>query len=204
MRRIPNVRCAALAAIAAGLALMAAGCATTAAAPVSGFQSRVIEAAAPEEVIAAAKRVLREEFGRVSESDGGERLVSAPREFSTTSESGTARDLYGGSSRMRRLAIFNAGGSSRGGALARLRVEVQRLDTERRAALAPEEYRLNAPTGVTPIQTDAGVTARQGASWTFVRRDAALERALLDQISEQLGEASASPASAPAAEPAPQ
>ena len=70
------------------------------------FQSRVIGATQPDDVLLAAQVLLRREFGRLETKPGTRRIVTQPVEFQTSSESGTARDLYGGRSTMRRIGHF--------------------------------------------------------------------------------------------------
>jgi hypothetical protein len=162
------------------------------------FQTRAIGEAAPDEVLAAAQVILRREFGRIDIEPGARRVVSQPVEYQTSSESGTARDLYGGRSTMRRIAHFVA--ARRGtGTVARLRVDVERRDTARQEAFRPDHGRLSDAPGQTPIERDAATTTRQNTVWTFVKRDRRLERALLTELHEQFA---ADPEELEAAQPA--
>jgi len=165
-----------------GMLLLLAGCA--AGLEQRQFATRVIPAAEPDAVVAAADSILRREFGRVRREDGGRLLVSEPVEFSTSSESGTTRDLYAGRSRMRRVATLSA--APRGaGTVARLRIDVEREDTSRREPLRPDEFRLTDSPAATPVERDAATAPRQNTVWTFVKRDLRLERALLDELQDQ-------------------
>ncbi|MBU0617648.1 MAG: hypothetical protein KKI02_08015 [Planctomycetes bacterium] len=148
------------------------------------FQPRVIDEASPDDVLLAAQVLLRREFGRVDIEPGARRIVSQPVEYQTSSESGTARDLYGGRSTMRRIAHFAV--AKRGdGSIARLRIEVERMDTARREAFRPDQGRISDAPSQTPIERDAATTTRQNTVWTFVKRDRRLERALLAELQEQ-------------------
>jgi len=147
------------------------------------FQARLIRGASADEVFAAAQVILRREFGRLDVDQETRQIVSAPRESQTSSESGTARDLFGGPSTIRRVARLRV--SSRPeGALARLRVDIERRDTTRSEVFQPDRYRLSDAPGQTAIERDAATSSRQNAVWTFVRRDRRLERALLAELEE--------------------
>ncbi len=160
-----------------------AGCAETA--RVEAQQQRVIQNAEPDEVLAAAAAILQREFGRVKVDRAAHRITTAPVEFTTERESGTARDLYRGRSTMRRVGYLDVSRSG-GQTVARLRVDVERRDTERQAVMRPRAYRLSDDPGQeTPLETDAATTAQQNTVWTRVRRDRTLERALLDELREQ-------------------
>jgi hypothetical protein len=147
---------------------------------------RVISGAEPEEVFLAAQVILRREFGPLKSEQESRRLTSRPVEFRTSSDSGTARDLYGGRSTMRRTAHFVA--SSRGEeAVARLRIEIEREDTARQAVFQPDrDRRLSDSPSQTAIERDAATSTRQNSVWTYVKRDRRLERALLAELQEKL------------------
>lgn len=149
----------------------------------SRVQSRVIPAASVDEVFRAAHVLLRREFGPLKIEADAHRAVSRPVEYRTASESGTARDLYGARSTMRRIAHFSV--TRRGDdAVARLRIDIERQDTARREVFQPDRYRLSDAPGQTAIQRDAATSARQNTVWTFVKRDRRLERALLAELQE--------------------
>lgn len=148
------------------------------------FQSRIIGSASADEVFRAAQVLLRREFGALKIEPEMRRIVSQPVEYRTVSESGTARDLYRGRSTMRRVAHFAVG--RRGdGAVARLRIDIERQDTARREAFQPERNRLSDAPGRTPIERDAATSTQQNTVWTFVKRDRRLERVLLAELQEQ-------------------
>lgn len=148
-----------------------------------GQQARLIDSTDPDEVLKAAARLLRREFGRVNVVAETRTVMAGPTEYRTTRESGTARDLYRGGSAMRRVGRLNIG--RRGDSvIARLRIDVERQDTARAAAVGPPTGRLSDTPAVTPIERDAATTERQNTVWTFVRRDERLERALLEELQE--------------------
>ncbi len=166
-----------------GAAGFVAGCVDAAA--VESLQQRAIPNADPDQVLAAATTILQREFGRVRVDPAARRIVTAPVEYTTERDSGTARDLYRGRSTMRRSATFMVGRSG-GETVARLRVDIERRDTGRQMVMQPQAYRLSdSPGQETPISVDAATTADQNAVWTRVRRDRQLERELLDELREQ-------------------
>ena len=159
------------------------GCATEA--DTRSFQQqRVIKDADADAVLAQATVILRREFGSARVNPAARHIETEWAEFTTQHESGTARDLYRGRSTMRHMATCDVG--QRGGAtVARLRIDVQRQDTERQAVMQPQGHRLSdAPGHETPIDRDAATTYRQNTVWTSVRRDTKLERALLEELRE--------------------
>jgi hypothetical protein len=162
-------------------ALGLTGCAPGLEAP--RYTTCLIETDDPDRVLQAAEVVLRREFGRLTVDREQRRIESDPREYTSARDSGTARDLVGARSRMRRVASFAV--VRRGsGMLARLRVDLERQDTAQRAASPPDAYRLSDSPAYTPIERDAATTRRQNTVWTKVRRDQRLERALLDELRE--------------------
>ncbi len=149
-----------------------------------GFQARVIQATSPDDVFLTAQIILRREFGPLNIESDARRLVTQPVEYQTSSDSGTARDFYGGRSTMRRVAHLAV--AKRGdGAIARLRIEIERKDTARQEVFQPERSRISDAPSQTPIERDAATTTRQNTVWTFVKRDRRLERALLVELQEQ-------------------
>ncbi|NLG44224.1 MAG: hypothetical protein GX547_13330 [Phycisphaerae bacterium] len=172
------------------------GCASQMA--VTNQQSRLIQECQPEQVMTVAARMLQREFGRVHVNCEALTIETEPAEFVTTSDSGTARDLYRGTSTMRRVAHFSLARSG-SGTLARLRINVERRDTERVAnALMPTQTLGDLPTvSATPIQREAATTERQNTVWTFVRRDRQMERCLLDELASEFAPSAVEP---PAAE----
>jgi hypothetical protein len=153
-------------------------------------------------VLDAAAVILQRDFGRVKVDRAARRITTAPVEFTTERESGTVRDLYRGRSTMRRVAQFDVGRSG-GQTVARLRVDVERRDTERQVLMQPRPYRLSDDPGQeTPIDVDAATTAQQNTVWTRVRRDRTLERALLDELREQFARLTVQPEETEAAVPA--
>ena len=150
----------------------------------TGQQARVIQASDADEVLAAAATLLRREFGRVHIDAEDRTIVTEPAAYDTTRESGTARDLYRGRSTMRRVAHFSV--EKRGDAtIARLRIDIERQDTERMRGFQPETTRISDSPAYTPIDRDAATTERQNTVWSFVRRDQRLERSLLAELQER-------------------
>jgi hypothetical protein len=147
-------------------------------------QERVLEGADPDAVLVAAAQILQREFGRAQIDRSNRRVITLPAEFTTDRESGTVRDVYRGKSTMRRKAEFMVG--RRGGVtVARLRIDVERRDTERQIVMRPQGERLgDSPGQQSAIQADAATTGEQNAVWTRVRRDRKLERELLDELRE--------------------
>jgi len=150
------------------------------------FQTRMIRSTSADEVFNAAQVVLRREFGRLNVEPESRRIVSEPVEYRAASGSGTARDLYGGASTMRRIAELAVVPRDEG-VLVRLRVEIERRDTDRRESFQPEHGRLSDAPGRTPIERDAATTTKQNTVWTFVKRDRAIERALLAELQGKFG-----------------
>lgn len=147
-------------------------------------QSRVIQVADPDQVLLAAAKVLRREFRRMKVDTENRTIETEPVEFSTTRASGTARDLYRGRSRMRRVARFSVGRRGRT-SVARLRIDVERQDTVRVLTMQPPTQRVSDSPAYTPIERDAATTERQNTVWTHVRRDRRMERELLQELSER-------------------
>lgn len=150
------------------------------------FQSRMIPDADPDSVARAAEVVLRREFGRLASESTRRRLLTEPHVYSTTSDSGAARDLYRGPSTLRSIATLLVT-SRDSGSLTQVRVDVEREDTARSEAFQPESYRLSDAPSRTALERDAATSTRQNTVWTFVKRDRKLERAILDEIADRLG-----------------
>jgi len=148
------------------------------------FQTRIIHGATPDDVYQAALVILRREFGKLIIDAPARQIVSAPAEYRTSSGSGTARDFYGGGSTMRNTAHFSVGRKG-DGAVARLRVDIERKDTARQEAFQLEHHRVSDAPGQTPIERDAATSTKQNTVWTFVKRDRRLERGLLMELQEQ-------------------
>ncbi len=165
-------------------------------------EQRVIQSAAPGEVLTAARALLAREFGRVRVERDGRRLVGGPVEYVTERDSGSARDLVRGESTMRRTATCDVGQRA-GATVVSLRIDIERRDTARQIVAQPRSYRLSdSPGEESALARDAATTAEQNAVWTRVRRDRTLERALLDELRERFAprdeETSPPPAAAPA------
>ncbi len=152
--------------------------------------------AAPAQVLSVATLVLRTEFPELRIDSDERSIESNPVQYTTTRDSGTTRDIVGGETRMRRRAAFVVDPVG-GGSVARLRVAVERKDTERRTIASQPRAGFGHPEGASAIENDTELTADQREVWTSVGRDSALERALLDEISAPFEPADAlEPASA--------
>lgn len=159
------------------------GCSNEAA-DVGMQRQRVIRDADRDDVLVQGARLLQREFGNVHLNTAGRRADTPWVEFTTQNESGTARDLYRGKSLMRHRAVLIV--NERGGQpVAQLRIDVQRQDTARQAAFKPRPTPFgDAPGQSSALDDDAGTSYEQNTVWTNVRRDAALENQILDELRE--------------------
>ncbi|RMF79035.1 MAG: hypothetical protein D6744_09490 [Planctomycetota bacterium] len=169
------------------LLVVSTGC--TAPGAARGSLTRHFADVSPDEAYAATQIVLREHFRRVTADHTRMKLESQPVEYRTSRDSGTSRDLYRGSTLMRRTAHASVSGHGDAGATVRLRIEIERQDTRRAEVIRPDENRLTDAPGYTPIERDAATTREQNTVWTFVRRDLRLERELMRQIEARLAPA---------------
>ncbi len=180
MNRAPSVA----AAIVPLLALSwCVGCAS----PEASLRARSVflPGADPDAVFDAARELLRRDFGTVQVNRSTRTIESGPSEFTTRTDSGTVRDLYGGVSRMRRRATMWVL-PRENGTLARLRIVIEREDTERTSAVPRQDYRLaDWPAAQTAIDRDAATSAEQNEVWTFVRRDLRGEQRVLDALASR-------------------
>lgn len=183
MRRIAiGLTCAALL-LSGGLT---GGCASTRT-PTELRASLPITGATPAEVMLAAEEVLGREFARLDVDRQAQTITAEPTEYVASASTGTAGDLYGRRSRMRRTASFAT--ESRGGTTrAWLRIDIERQDTQRSRVMQRTSGRLSDTPGYTPIEEDAATTTEQNEVWTRVRRDRTLERDLLREISDRFAE----------------
>lgn len=169
------------------------------------MQQRTLRGSSVDAVLAEGAAILRREFPRVR-IDPETRSISAdPVEFVSARDTGLAREVVGGRSTMRRKAMMIVG--ERGDAVVvRLRIDVERRDTERQKVAQPRGYRLgDTPGAESPIDEDAATTVEQNTVWTPLRRDARLERELLEELRSKfdadaidVGEDAVRPESAPA------
>ncbi|MCA9243048.1 MAG: hypothetical protein KDA32_03765 [Phycisphaerales bacterium] len=168
----------------AAISLSATGCVDGG----SRFTSRDVEGASPDAVLRAGEMILRRDFGRVTVDHVNRRIDTTPVEAIVGSDTALISDAYGGPTRTRKTAHFEV--SARGEtAVASLRVDVEREDTDRRAYIQPDRYsRLGADwQSDTAVQRDAATTNEQNRLWTYVRRDLRLERALLEELQDTFG-----------------
>lgn len=175
-----------------------AGCASGTSAEPSRAATRVIRDAGSDDVMLAAQDVLQREFGRVSR-DRQAAMRTAAVEFTTTqAAAGGPRDLLR-PTRLRRHA-WCAVTPRDGGALVRLRVDVERQEVRRQPEFAQDSSRRgDSPGAYSAIQEYAATTPEQNSNWVFVERDSRMERALLDQIEDFFVPAEAGAATRPAA-----
>jgi hypothetical protein len=166
----------------AGITMLAAGCGPG---PDRSVQTRVFAQASPDAVFADGILVLRSEFQRLNIDRELRKAVSAPVEFRTASDTGTAPNPLRARDSLRRIATFSV--SKRAdGAVARLRIDIERKDTEHQQVRQYQGSRLSDTPSHTAIDRDAATTQTQNTVWTPIRRDRALERALLDELQERI------------------
>jgi hypothetical protein len=183
--------------------LCVSGCATNALEV--AYQSRQVDGQ-PAQVFDQAVIALHREFPRMHVDRDRRVVESDPVEYEARGNTGTASGLVGGTARMRRIARLRVMPASQG-AIAYLRIDVEREDSARRRALQQPEtgHRLSDTPSYTPIERDAATTETQNSVWTQVRRDSALERALLTELVEQFAppEAPGGPPASAASQAAP-
>lgn len=165
-------------------ALLASGCAAEVGSPTYQQASVPIEDASPDEVFSVARDLLAAEFPRLAADRSTYTIRTEPVEFTVDRDSGTARDLLGGASRLRRYAEFTTAARD-GSTRAWLRVMIERKDTDRQVTLTPATGKHGETPAYTPIEVDAATTEAQNTVWTRVRRDRGLERALLRDLQAQ-------------------
>lgn len=142
---------------------------------------RLIANAEPDEVLSEAEILLRREFGRVEVDRRWSQVRTVAHEYVTQSDSGTVRDWIGAPTTVRRTATLTVA-RREGGTLARLRVDVERLDPRSAEIAARDDHRLIDSPGYTPIERDAATTAAQNTVWTPIGRNLAIERELLAEL----------------------
>lgn len=161
-------------------------------APRERFTSRTLDTADQPEVLQAAEAIFTREFGRVRVDRARGRIESEPLEYQAQRDTGAMRELVGGESTLRRIGtcVVQREGDA---VIARVRVDVQRRDTERRevqtSVMAMQGDRLTDR----PQDVERGreVSTGQQEVWTPVRRDDALERAILEELRNQFAPAQA-------------
>lgn len=191
----------------AAMATLVMGCESTPrrAVAAGGLEQRALGNASPDAVLVEAAGILKREFGRAKVNHETRSIETGYYEYSTVRESGTSRDLVGGRSQMRRKATFIVG--SRGDTtVARLRIDVERRDSEQQSVLQPRGMRLgDSPGQESAIDRDAATTTAQNVVWTPVRRDYQLEKQLLAELQEKFTRLAAEDEVSPASpdEPSP-
>lgn len=154
-----------------------AGCAEST--EVVTYESRTVVAIGPQEAFDGAVTIFRREFGRVAADPATLTIDVPPSEYVVTRDTGSARDLVGGPTTVRRSARLRIRPSG-DGSIAELRVDLERRETTTISSAG--DSRLGDRPGYTPIERDAATTDRQNTVWTRVRRDRALERSLLNEL----------------------
>ncbi len=177
-----------------------AGC--TAETEFATSQSRLLDEPDAVRVREVAQSVLRSAFPRLRVARDGGSIVCEPVEYRASRDSGSARDLVGAASTLRRSGVLNLS-SQAGRTLARLRVDIERRETSQRAAFPSQDTRLGDSPAQTAIERDAGTTQTQNQVWVRVRRDRALERALLDDLQSRLAPFDTAPSGAAAPDATP-
>lgn len=162
------------------------------------FQRIVVDDATPDQVFAESVRILRREFGSLEVDNRRLEAMSGGSAYEARTNSGAGRDLYRGSSTMRRFATLKVAASGVR-AVASLRIDLQRRDDDRRDAFLASDSRLSDSPGYTPIERDAARSTGQNTTWTNVGRDRDLERSLLNEIADFFGPATPPTETAPAA-----
>jgi len=147
------------------------------------YQTQQIESQDAVAVLAAAERILRTEFGRVTVDEERRMIVTAPAARAGDEAGTTGADrLRGGVVRRTATLWLNRRGDSM---VARLRVDIEREETAQQRAIPTGSGRLSDTPGYTPIERDAATSYRQNTVWTKVGRDRKLERALLDELRQR-------------------
>lgn len=182
-------------AVAAGftsLLMILTGCATTdsrPAAPRPGESlARSVDSPDTDAVLLEAYEVLKREFAGATLDRERRMVVSDAVEFTSTRETGTASDFVGVPNTLRRIAIVTCEGSGHT-TMTRVRVDVERRDTQRRQVMQREETQFGDTPRQTAIERDAATTPRQNDVWTRVRRDRTLEQQILADIENRFAPA---------------
>jgi hypothetical protein len=160
------------------------GCASPAPSEPARAASRMIRDADSDDALLAAKDVLQREFGRVTSDRQSGSLRTTPVEVSSDETTrGGPRDLLR-PTRLRKQA-WCAVTPREGGAMVRLRVDVERQEVRRQPAFSYDSSRRgDSPGTFSAIEEDAATTPEQNSNWVFVERDSRLERSLLDRIED--------------------
>lgn len=172
-----------------------AGCAATdsrTAAPRPGESlARSIDSPDADAVLREAYEILKRDFDGARIDRERRIVISASVEYSATRDTGTPSDFVGVPNTLRRTAIV-ACEPLEGGTLARVRVDVERRDTQRRQAMQREETQFGDTPRQTAIERDAATTPRQNDVWTRIRRDRVLEQQILADIANRFAPAESS------------
>ncbi|MBL8878524.1 MAG: hypothetical protein JNG88_05330 [Phycisphaerales bacterium] len=162
-----------------------AGCASTenrAASPRPGDSlSRTIDSPDVNAVLSEAYDILKRDFAGAT-IDRDQRVVTSDAvEFSSTRDTGTPSDFVGVPNTLRRIALVSCEPAG-SGVMTRVRVDVERRDTQRRQIMQRSETQFGDTPRQTAIERDAATSSRQNDVWTRIRRDRALEQQILTDI----------------------
>ncbi len=173
-------RCGFLAGTSLAALLLAGGCTAPGGIASTAYQSRAI-ALPLDQAFDAAVPIMREQFGRIVLDRPNWTITAPPEVFRAAGEAGgSAREYLGARGTLRRSATLRFRPRD-GAAAAEVRVDIERREAGRSPA-GPPSSRLTDSPAETPMDRDAAITERQQAAWVRVRRDARLEREVLDAL----------------------
>lgn len=165
--------------------LFTIGCASTddrTASPRPGESlSRNVDSTDVNAVLSEAYDILKRDFAGATIDRERRVVVSDAVEYASTRDTGTPSDFVGVPNTLRRIAIVSCE-SSGDGVMTRVRVDIERRDTQRRQAMQRSETQFGDTPRQTAIERDAATTPRQNDVWTRIRRDRAFEQQILADI----------------------
>lgn len=148
-----------------------------------------------EKAFAAAQRTLRENYGIESRDIEALSLQAVSPQYRGHSQAGTLREgLSSPSDTLRKVAYLQIGSDAAGRTIARIRIEIQRLDTAPMRAFAYQRRHSDTP-AVTPIQEESPAGPEKTTVWTTLRRDRPAEQEIIEALKAQLGLSQTRPAS---------
>lgn len=168
--------------------ILLAGCASTDSRPVAPRPgeslARSIDSPDVNAVLLEAYEILRRDFDGARIDRDRRIVISDSVEYSATRDTGTPSDLVGVPNTLRRTAIVTCEPLEHA-TLVRVRVDIERRDTQRRQAMLREETQFGDSPRQTAIERDAATTPRQNDVWTRIRRDRAVEQQILADIANR-------------------